>query len=337
MPEKILFICGSLNQTTMMHKISQHLPEYDCYYTPFYADGLIGKLARMGWLDFTILGGTHKQNTENYLAEHDLKVDFSGLMHDYHAVVTCTDTLIQKNIRGKRVILVQEGMMDLEGIRYQIVKNLKLPRYLADTATTGLSDVYDLFCVASNGYREMFIKKGVKPEKTIVTGIPNFDNVESYKDNDFPHRDYVLVATSAARETFKPDNRVAFIKQAVEKAAGRPMIFKLHPNEKKKRAIREIRRHAPGALIYEEGNTNHMIANCEALITQYSSVTFVGLALGKEVYSNLDLDKLREILPLQNGGRSAKKIADLCRQVFNTPLVELKTGRFRAQPSPGWY
>ena len=30
------------------------------------------------------------------------------------------------------------------------------------------------FCVASEGYRDLFISKGVKPEKIYVTGIPNF-------------------------------------------------------------------------------------------------------------------------------------------------------------------
>ena len=38
-----------------------------------------------------------------------------------------------------------------------------------------------------------------------------------------------------------------------------------------------------------------MIANSEALITSYSSTIYVGLALGKEVYSVLDMDELRQL------------------------------------------
>ena len=220
MPEKILFICGSLNQTIIMHKIAQQLTAYDCFFTPFFADGIVDFLARKGCLDFSILGGNHKIKTEEYLEEQHLPVDYRGSADNYHAVVTCTDTLVQKNIQGKRVILVQEGIIDEEGLRYKIVKNLKLPRYLADTSTTGLSDAYDLFCVASNTYREIFIKKGVKPEKVIATGIPNFDNVEAYKENDFPRHNYVLVATSAARETFKTDNRISFIKTVSSEKTG---------------------------------------------------------------------------------------------------------------------
>ena len=49
--KKILFICGSLNQTTQMHQIASHLMnEYDCYFTPYYADGMEDLAARMGWL-----------------------------------------------------------------------------------------------------------------------------------------------------------------------------------------------------------------------------------------------------------------------------------------------
>jgi hypothetical protein len=52
-----------------------------------------------------------------------------------------------------------------------------------------------------------------------------------------------------------------------------------------------------------------MIANCDVLITKYSSVVYVGLALGKEVYSYFDINMLKKLLPLQNNGASACNIA----------------------------
>jgi hypothetical protein len=58
-----------------------------------------------------------------------------------------------------------------------------------------------------------------------------------------------------------------------------------------------------------------MIANCDVLVTQYSSVVFVGLALGKECHSYFDLGDLRELLPIQNGGTSAAAIARVCEEV----------------------
>ena len=52
-----------------------------------------------------------------------------------------------------------------------------------------------------------------------------------------------------------------------------------------------------------------MIANCDVLITRYSTVVYVGLALGKEVHSDFDVNELKRLLPIQNSGRSAFNIA----------------------------
>ncbi|HSR17017.1 MAG TPA: hypothetical protein VLM39_02900, partial [Ignavibacteriaceae bacterium] len=227
---KILLICGSLNQTTMMHNISEYLPEYDCYFTPYYADGFIRLLSFTSLLDFSLLGGQFRKRTIRYLAQNNLKIDFEGAENNYDLVITCSDLIVPKNIRKKKVILVQEGMTDPENIFYFIVKKFKLPRWLASTSTTGLSDVYEKFCIASEGYKELFIKKGVNPAKIEVTGIPNFDNCTEYLENDFPYKNYVLAATSDTRETFKYENRKKFIRKAVKIADGRQLIFKLHPN-----------------------------------------------------------------------------------------------------------
>ena len=64
------------------------------------------------------------------------------------------------------------------------------------------------------------------------------------------------------------------------------------------------------------GNTEHMIANCAALITQYSSVVYVGLALGKECHSYYDVAQLTRMTPMQNDGTSARRIAETCRAVL---------------------
>ncbi|HRE40183.1 MAG TPA: hypothetical protein PLG90_02535 [Ignavibacteria bacterium] len=313
MRRKILFICGSMNQTTMLHKISMKMPEFDSYFTPYYGDGVIKKASEMGLLDFTVLGGKLKKQSLEYIIKNNLQLDNGGIKNDYDLVVTSSDLIIQKNIRNKKIILVQEGMTDPENFAYYLVKTFKLPRYIASTSTTGLSNAYDIFCVASEGYKELFIKKGVDPEKIIVTGIPNFDNCNDYLNNDFPHKNYVLVCTSDTRETFKYENRKKFIKRAVSIAQGRQLIFKLHPNEKYERAEKEIKKYAPEALVFSSGNTNHMIANCNTLITRFSTVVYVGLALGKEVYSEFNIDELTKLTPLQNGGKSAENIADICK------------------------
>jgi len=309
MKNKALFICGSINQTTMMHEISRHLVGFESYFTPYYDDGFIGSLARKGFLEFTILGNKLRRKTENYLINNGLNVDPDKRNNEYDLIFTCSDLIIPHNIRSDKVILVQEGMTDPENLMYYLVKYLGLPRYLASTSTTGLSNAYKLFFVASEGYKKLFIKKGVDPNKIVVTGIPNFDNLYQYLSNDFPYKNYVLVATSDSRETFKYENRKMFIRKALEIANGRQIIFKLHPNENFKRATKEINIYAPGSIVFTSGNINQMIANCDVLITKYSTVVYIGIVLQKEVYSYFDLTLLKELTPIQNNGESAKLIA----------------------------
>ena len=320
MRKKILFICGSINQTSMMHRISEYFAEHDCFFTPYYADGFINYVVSKGYLKFSILNGPFRKNTEEYFRNHNLKMDYRGVSHNYDLVFTCADLIYPKNIRNKKVILVQEGMTDPENLMFYLVKYFKLFRWLASTSTMGMSNRYNLFCVASEGYKDFFIKrKSVKPEKIVVTGIPNFDNAKQYLNNDFPLKNFILVCTSDARETYKIENRVKFIKECVKIAAGRQLVFKIHPNEKFDRATREVNKNAPGALVYTSGNTNHMIANCDVLITKYSSTAFIALALGKEVHSYFDLAELKKLLPLQNNDTSAERIARAGFKLLESP------------------
>ncbi|TVQ62445.1 MAG: hypothetical protein EA379_05310, partial [Phycisphaerales bacterium] len=60
------------------------------------------------------------------------------------------------------------------------------------------------------------------------------------------------------------------------------------------------------------GSAEEMIANCDVLLTRYSSTAFVGLALGKETYSDFDMDQMRHLMPVQNGS-AARGIAEVCR------------------------
>jgi hypothetical protein len=64
-----------------------------------------------------------------------------------------------------------------------------------------------------------------------------------------------------------------------------------------------------------------MIANCEVLMTQFSSCVFVGLALGKECTSEFDIEELRKLVPLQNGGTSAANIASVCEALLAEPAL----------------
>lgn len=316
--KKILFIIGSPNQASQMHQIASLLPDYDCYFSQLYSKHPVVRLAlRMGLLDTTILGGEFKRKGDAYLEMHRLRNDYARSIygHSYDLVVLCSDLLVTQELRSLKTIWVQEGMTDPITSWGKFTHGLGLPGYFAkNTAFNGCSDICDIYCAASQGYKEQFSDRGTDESKIVVTGIPNYDNAERFLKNDFPHRDYVMVATSDIRECFNKEDRPAFIRQCAGIAGDRQLIFKLHPNEKKDRAIAEIREGAPNALIYTEGNTEHMIANCAELITQYSTVVYIGIALGKKVHSFFDVEHLKRLAPVQNGGTSAAAIADLCRR-----------------------
>jgi hypothetical protein len=316
MKKRILYICGSMNQTTQMHQIANGLQEFESAFTPYYCDGVLDLIRRYNLIEFSILGNKHIKRCMRYLRENNLPVDFRGVKGNYDLVVTCSDLIVPKNIRGTKVVLVQEGMTDPDNIFTFLARHVSFfPRWLASTSTTGQSHQYDRFCVASDGYRDLFISKGLRPEKIIATGIPNFDNCRKYLDNSFTYKHYVLVCTSDMRETFKYENRRKFIRRVLDIARGRQVIFKLHPNENLRRATSEIQRYAPDAIVFQSGSAEEMIANADVLITRYSSTVFVGLALGKEVFSDFDLDHLRRLTPLQHG-MAARNIAAVCRSLL---------------------
>lgn len=316
--KKILFIIGSPNQASQMHQIASQLPDYDCYFSQLYSKHPVVRLAlRMGLLDTTILGGEFKRKGDAYLEKHRLRNDYARSIYGnrYDLVVLCSDLLVTRELRSMKTIWVQEGMTDPITRWGRFTHGLGLPGYFAkNTAYNGSSNICDVYCAASEGYREQFGRLGTDSSKIVVTGIPNYDNAERFLKNDFPYKGYVMVATSDIRECFNKEDRPAFIRQCAEIAGNRQLIFKLHPNEKKDRAIAEIREGAPNALIYTEGNTEHMIANCTELITQYSTVVYIGIALGKKVHSFFDVEELKRLAPVQNGGTSAAAIAALCRR-----------------------
>jgi hypothetical protein len=331
--KRILFVCGSINQTTQMQRIARELGEFQAAFTPFYGNPFDQFFIRAGLAEMTIAGRKLRSRCLSYLEREGLEIDLDGARGGYALCVTCSDVIVQNNLQAP-IVLVQEGILDREGLLWPLLSRFprRFPRWLAGTAATGLSLRYERFCVASDGYRDLFIHRGVPAERLVTTGIPNFDDCAAFHDNDFPHRHYVLVCTSDARETLKIDRRRRFIERAVRIAGGRQLIFKLHPNEAA-RSADEVRRWAPRALVYREGPTDAMIANCDVLVTQYSSTAFVGLALGKEVHSYFPIAELRRLLPVQNRC-AARNIAAVCRELLQRAEPRHAPSLSSTVPSP---
>jgi hypothetical protein len=321
--KKILFICGSINQTKQMLAIARELPEYDHAFSAYYGNGDFDWLLEHGFLESSIGGHKLRGRCLYYLKAHGAAIDDGGKSPDIDLVYHCSDQVWPHNLDDKKVILVQEGMTDPPGILYWLFKKMRphfpyFPGWVAGTSAMGLSDHYTKFCVASEGFRQLYASRGVRLEKMIVTGMPNFDDCRRYEQNQFPHRDFVLCCTSDMREVWMYngwEDRRATIERARRIANGRKLVFKLHPNERLPRAIDEINRWAPEALVYTDGIAEEMVANCSVLICKFSTVAFVGLALGKEVHSSFSLATLRRLMPLQNR-RGAKNMARVGRELL---------------------
>ena len=317
--KKILFVCGSMNQTTQMHKISLELLEYEAYFSPFFASGFLGFLNKLKLVEYTILGGEVKQKALSYIRENKLNLDYRGKNNDYDLVIISQDITFPSNLKKFKTILVQEGMTDPPDWRYHVTRFLHLYRWCASTSMTGLSHLYDYFCVASEGFRQQFIGRGINPNKIRVTGIPNFDNiVNEMNELKFEHKNFVLVATSDIRETLKYENRKKLIDYAVKIANGRKLIFKLHPNENVKKRTAEIKKYAPDALVYHGVSIDPMIANCDVFITKFSSTLFPAFILGKEVHCAFGDDELKHLTPIQNNATSAKNIAEVAKELLES-------------------
>ncbi len=319
--KKILFLGGSMNQTSQMHQIAKELEDHDCWFSQLFTDAWIAKVAMKytSILDPTIMAGKFRKNSEQYMRDNHLQIDYMGQRHNYDLVLFCTDLAVPPRMAKTRTMWIQEGMIDPANWKTRLAKTLHLPAWVTqDTSLNGASDSCDIYCTASEGYKDHFTKMGTDRSKLFVTGMPNYDNIKQHLNNDFPHHGYVMVASSDIRETFRTEDRAAFLKECVKIADCRQLLFKLHPNELVERATAEIREFTPdNSLIYTSGNTNEMIANSVELVTQYSTVVYVGMALGIPVHSYFDKNELARLSPIQNAGTSAQNIANICRDFLD--------------------
>ena len=112
--KKILFIIGSPNQTTQMHRISTYLSdEYDCWFSQFYPDYDFEKWTlKKGFLEASIMAGTFKTKADKYLADNGLQSDYMAKRNIYDMTVFCNDLIVPRKLRKAKTVWVQEGMID---------------------------------------------------------------------------------------------------------------------------------------------------------------------------------------------------------------------------------
>src|SRR5476649_2405816 len=114
MRRKTLFITGSINQTSQMHLISEHLENYDCWFTQLFPDTpfLKAVIKYTPLANGTVLADHFKIKSENYLMQHGLQIDHEGNKYKYDLVVCCTDMVVADKFKQGKTIWVQEGMID---------------------------------------------------------------------------------------------------------------------------------------------------------------------------------------------------------------------------------
>src|ERR1700748_3307243 len=108
MRKKILFITGSITQTSQMHQIAQHLQQYDCWFSQLFPDSgfLKAILKHTPLANGTVLTGQFKERSENYLKEHGLQIDYGGELNAYDLVVNCTDLIVAEKFRKTKTVWV---------------------------------------------------------------------------------------------------------------------------------------------------------------------------------------------------------------------------------------
>ena len=250
--------------------------------------------------------------TSDYLKAQGLPFDRRGGGGGYELVVMGTDLMVPAQ-PARRAVRARPGRDD--GSRGLAVPARpgapELPRYLANTSMTGLSHAYAAFCVASAGYRELFIaaKGRQRPSESVVTGIPNFDDVAGFLHNDFPHRGYVLAATSCLRETLKAEDRAGFIRRCLDLARGRGAPLQAAPERGPGARAARDRARSPGPSSSPTGTprTWSPTRTCWSRGTPRSSHRARPGQGGPCGHRPRDAARL---LPVQNGGSSARRIAE---------------------------
>src|ERR1700735_2077396 len=93
--KKILFITGSINQTTQMHQVAEQLPDYDCWFSQIFTDSPLIKsiIKYTSVVDGTVLAGQFRARSEEYLHKNGLKMDYRAKKNDYDLVVHCSDLM----------------------------------------------------------------------------------------------------------------------------------------------------------------------------------------------------------------------------------------------------
>lgn len=120
-------------------------------------------------------------------------------------------------------------------------------------------------------------------------------NRQRYRLNDFADKGYVLCRTSDVRRLLVEDRKSSRSVREGRRRAQQAALYGFTSTSCW--LLDEIKSRVPNARVFTSGSAEEMVANCDTLVCKYSTLAYVGLALGKEVFSLFDLEELKACSP----------------------------------------
>ena len=159
---------------------------------------------------------------------------------------------------------------------------------------------------------DYLIENGVNASKLLATGGPVFDGLlESNPDRQRiaselgidPNKKWVVFTTQSSGAGGRPtpweiERSIKSVCNAVEKLEDCELVFQVHPGQD----MDDVKRHVTNdAIVCKYSSTNDLIAECELLITLFSTTALDALCMGKPILLiNLEADV--EFFPLAGMG-----------------------------------
>ncbi len=163
---QVLFVCGADRQTHEMHRIAQQLSDCRVWFTPYYGGTVLTMLRELGMLERTIAGNRLGEECLGYLRNHHLPIDLDGRRARYDLVVTCSDLVLARNTRARRVVVVHNGRLGVSHLLGSRIAH-RLSRWLGQSPSR--------WCVTSEADRESLHRLGFPGERITVIGSAGND------------------------------------------------------------------------------------------------------------------------------------------------------------------
>ena len=109
---RVLFVCGSPNQTGQMLQIARALPEVEAWFTPYYSDWPHHlAILKLGIFEPAILGHKRRGICADQLNRRGLSIDLGAEQNEYDLWVCPNDAILPAGLSRVPSVLVQEGIM----------------------------------------------------------------------------------------------------------------------------------------------------------------------------------------------------------------------------------